>query len=224
MNIIKKQQNYKVLFIIGIILIVFFSLIYFLNLSKKVEVEKISVANFDNLKELVGTSDNIFIGKVMENLGSSKKPIKNTKGNDFIVSGILYTTFDVEVISNIKGKASKKIKLLEGGGYNGKKYFNKHGLDSLKEGKIYLFTTTHLKDNLYGILGHKNAMIKLTKEDLKDLNKSKKVLEFKKAYVNEITFDSTIEFKNAFKKLPKSEKEKLKKEVLKSEFGGEVRK
>jgi len=130
----------------------------------------------------------------------------------------IIATFDVEVILNIKGKASKKVKIVQG--IDGLRM--RKGV--LEEGKTYIFSTADMGNNKYAIQMHKNTRIELTKEDLKDLNKSKKVLEFKKAYVNEITFDSMIEFKNAFKKLPKSEKEKLKKEVLKSEFGGEVRK
>ena len=214
MNIIKKQQNFKILFIISSIVVAIFALMYFFKLASGGVSENLYITDFNNLEKMSGVSDNIFVGKVTKYLGDSKKNTsKRTPEYEDIIA-----TFDVEVILNIKGKASKKVKIVQG--IDGLRM--RKGV--LEEGKTYIFSTADMGNNKYAIQMHKNTRIELTKEDLKDLNKSKKVLEFKKAYVNEITFDSMIEFKNAFKKLPKSEKEKLKKEVLKSEFGGEVRK
>ena len=214
MNIIKKQQNFKILFIISSIVVAIFALMYFFKLAIGGVSENLYITDFNNLEKMSGVSDNIFVGKVTKYLGDSKKNTsKRTPEYEDIIA-----TFDVEVILNIKGKAPKKVKIVQG--IDGLRM--RKGV--LEEGKTYIFSTMDMGNNKYAIQMHKNTRIELTKEDLEDLNKSKKVLEFKKAYVNEITFDSTIEFKNAFKKLPKSEKEKLKKEVLKSEFGGEVRK
>ena len=201
MNTIKKQRNFKVLFIISGILVGIFALIYLVNLfndkSKSITTYEY-ITDFNNLEKVSGISDNIFVVKITKNSGS----LLNWHSRDF----------EGEVLLNIKGKAPKKIKLSESA--EGYVMVNRAKMDlSLKKGKIYLLSVAHVKDNLYSVLEHENTVIELTKEDLKDLNKNKKVLEFKKAYINEIPLKNAYS-ENTFKKLPEKEQKKLKKEVL----------
>jgi len=73
MNIIKKQQNFKILFIISSIVVAIFALMYFFKLASGGVSENLYITDFNNLEKMSGVSDNIFVGKVTKYLGDSKK-------------------------------------------------------------------------------------------------------------------------------------------------------
>ncbi len=154
-----------------------FALNYFTNDSPENPIIKtIEYSNtFDlaDTRQLVGWSDNVFIGKVLEQSG--------TKSLD----GIPETQFKVEVTDQIKGELDGTVIVNQQGGYEDKELILVEGDQLLKDGQLYLFVTKHLKEESWHTLVPVYGDILITNEEAK-----KGFIEkYTAAYENEIPFE-----------------------------------
>jgi len=173
------------------------------NKQKIVESDVQYVADFSNDKVLVGASHNIFIGKVVQSLGS--KDLGN--GPE--------TQYSVEVIDNIKGNLQGNVTVDQEGGYvNGILYVI--GDDAslpqkddtnylLQPGATYLLATRYnQKENWYTLNSYPTASKLLSSDSTMDYGQLKtlaeqdqRVQQLKVAYPNEILLDADVQHNNA---------------------------
>jgi hypothetical protein len=133
------------------------------------------IDDFSDKKKLVGATNNVFVGKVIEQAG--------TKSLD----GGPETQFTVEVITNVKGKLSGQVLVNQQGGYQE----NSEGQTELLlieddqllvPGETYLFATRYLESENWHTVVPAFGDIKIDSEAKKsDLMKA-----FKEAYKNEV--------------------------------------
>lgn len=159
-------------------------------------------ADFSNNEVLVGSSHDIFIGKVIKKNGDKERGI----GPE--------TQFEVEIIESIKGELNGNVVVNQQGGYkNGVLYVvgdgdilaKANGEDYLlQEGETYLLATRYNeKENWHTLNFHPNAskLISKDKEKKKDELKTlaqndDKVRKLKAAYPNEILLEADIKNNN----------------------------
>lgn len=180
------------------------------------------IADFSDSRKVLWTSENVFIAKVVKNNWTyiTDEP------------GPQQTVFDVEVIYNIKGQLSGTKKVLQIWWYDSMwTLYLPHWTTYLQEWDIYLLTTSWGEP--YHILSHENGSHLISsktdydsriaavwwdqKKAEKELIKnSTKVKEFRKAYKDEIYFETyegekykISSEKNAYKNLNVSEKKSL---------------
>lgn len=109
------------------------------NLTSIVGIEPRYAANFSDDRVLMGASHNVFVGKVLKQIGVKERGI----GPE--------TQFAVLIISNIKGNLNGIVKVDQQGGYEGKiLYIIKNDLSGqgevaslLHEGNTYLLATRY---------------------------------------------------------------------------------
>ena len=100
-----------------------------------------TVIDIYNPREVVGFSDNVFLGKVIKQVGTKS------------LNSYPETQFDVEVLDNIKGELRGTIKVNQQGGYDGEYLFLLEDDKLLVEGQTYLFATRYLKEeNWYTVI------------------------------------------------------------------------
>ena len=203
----------KYLLITPLILFVPFFIIVFINYShylqgsKAVIVKGIQVQNiadFSDNRVLVGTSHNVFVGKVLKQIGSKELGI----GPE--------TQFEVEVIDNIKGNLKGIITLNQLGGYkNGILYIvasdsvesSSKNADSylLKDGSTYVFSTRYNpNENWYTLISDPNAYKVISSDNKLDFSQlsafsknDPRVIELRNAYPNEILLKEDVASGNA---------------------------
>jgi hypothetical protein len=126
-----------------------------LNASSIVEMHHSYAANFADDKILMGASHNVFVAKVVKEIGQKERGV----GPE--------TQFEVEVIENIKGDLKGDVILNQLGGYkDGKLYIAERDSSSnnaedylLKEGAVYLFATRYNeKEDWYTLNSHPAAI------------------------------------------------------------------
>ena len=123
-------------------------------------------------RQVVGFSDNVFLGKVVKKIGT-----KN-------LSSYPETQFEVEVSENIKGKVEGTIKVNQAGGFEGDELFLMEGDQQLIEGKTYLFATRYLpEEDWHTIVPVGGDIPYNSEEDKKEL-----VMKYKNAFKEEIPF------------------------------------
>lgn len=149
---------------IGLIMLVIIGVYFYVNEdTSQVTKENIEVFNMeldvqfnpDNLEELVGNSENVFIGEVIENVGS-----------DRIDETLPRTQFQVKVVENIKGELRGNVIVNQHIGYfnykgeSGEEQFGLEkfeGQEFLQEGKTYIFSSLFQADkgwhNLHPVQG-----------------------------------------------------------------------
>jgi hypothetical protein len=138
------------------------------------------VVDVTNDRELVGISHNVFVGKVIAQVGTET------------VRPIPHTQFSVEVLENIKGKLSGEVVVNQLGGYEtvqGKDYLVlPEGDDKLLiPGETYLFATrTGNKDMHTCIAGYGNILL----DNASGLQAQKE--RFETAYAEEIPWAKEI--------------------------------
>ncbi len=130
--------------------------------------------NISDDRELVGFASDVFIGKVIEQVSTSKEPY-------------LQTHFSVEVIETIKGNATGTVIVNQFGGYEYVfvwKYLSLgEGDELLQPGETYLFVTKGNDERGYTFVSvYGNLLI----EDKEDYQQKK--LRFQKAFAEEIPF------------------------------------
>ncbi|HET7627389.1 MAG TPA: hypothetical protein VFK44_03275 [Bacillales bacterium] len=154
----------------------FFFPVFFTNHpSENPEIRTMTQSNaFDvsNTRKLVGWSDNVFIGKVFEKVGT-KSPLSYPE-----------TQFKVKVLKNIKGSFNGTIKVNQQGGYEGNKLYLIQGDQLLKEGQTYLFVTKHSERFNWNTLVPVYGDIPINSKE----EKAKLIENYTKAYKNEIPF------------------------------------
>jgi hypothetical protein len=123
-------------------------------------------------RKLVGFSNNVFIGKVVKQVG--------TKSLD----GFPETQFEVEVLDNIKGDISGTKKVNQQGGYHWNKIVLFEGDKLLEEGQTYLFATRYLERENWHTLVPVDGDIPISNEE----EKSELIEKYTKAYEEEIPF------------------------------------
>lgn len=110
-------------------------------------------------EEVVGNSENVFVAKVIEQVGSYSPR-----------EGMAQTRFKVEVIKNIKGKLKKGQTINQNAGFvekDGEKYLVKYENQELLEpGKLYLFASLYDVNNKWHnpVPGYGEIPIESTKE------------------------------------------------------------
>lgn len=176
----------------------------------KLPIEKMMhsqyIADFGNDKILMGASHNVFVGKVIQQVGTKNRG----SGPE--------TQFAVEVISNIKGNLTGTVVVDQFGGYeNGVLYLmdgdivqeNSSGTSVrgdrlLEPGKTYLFASRYsAAENWYTLISHPNTRKLLSSDkklgsmELKTLaEKDTRFLQLQEAYKNEIPFDVDVKTNN----------------------------
>lgn len=177
-----------------------------IKLPIEAEMDVQYAADFRDDKILVGASHNVFVGKVIKQVG--------TKSLGFGPE----TQFEVEVIHNIKGDLQKKVVLEQFGGYENGILYLVHGGDVLgpdktgvekgdpllKVGSTYVFATRYnASENWHTIsippfdkkLISENS--KLSNSELKVLAlKDPRVMQLQEAYKNEVLFDGDVKTNN----------------------------
>lgn len=131
-----------------------------------------TVIDVDNPREVVGFSDNVFLGKVIKKTGKKS------------LSGYPETQFEVQVYENIKGELKGDIKINQSGGYDGKYLFLMEEDELLVEGQTYLFATRYLKEEDWHTIVPSGGSIEYNTEK----EKVNLIEKYKKAYEEEIPF------------------------------------
>ncbi|MCM3574161.1 hypothetical protein M3172_13275 [Mesobacillus subterraneus] len=133
------------------------------------------IDDFSDKRKLVGATDNVFIGKVIEQAGSKS------------LDGGPETQFTVEVISTVKGKLSGEVLVNQQGGY----LENEEGETELLlieddqllvPGETYLFATRYLESENWHTVVPAYGDIKIDSE----AKKSEIMKAFKEAYKNQV--------------------------------------
>jgi len=168
------------------------------------EIRPQYVANFNDDRVLMGASHNVFVGKVIREVGARDAEV----GPE--------TQFEVEVVLNVKGDLQGTVVVNQLGGYrNGILYTvvnegdvvvagtdDKNSL--LQPGFTYLFATRYNDDkNWYTLNSHPNAMKLISQdkgvaiEQLRELAvDDEKIRKLQNAYKSEVLLDDDIRANN----------------------------
>lgn len=174
-----------------------------LHLPFQREVHTQYIADLSNDRILMGASHNVFVGKVIKQVGT-----KDTGAGP-------ETQFEVEVVDNIKGKLQGNVVVEQFGGYKNGVLYLVHGGDTmvpettqgdglLVPGSTYLFATRYnKKENWYTISAPPfdkkllSESKKLSNSELKVLARNDaRVRQLQEAYKNEILLDLDIKSGN----------------------------
>jgi hypothetical protein len=136
-------------------------------------VQYSSVFDVSDTRRLVGWSDSVFIGKVIQQTGSKS------------MDGIPETQFKVEVSDLIKGDLKGSVTVNQQGGFKGKELILVEKDKLLVEGNSYLFVTKHLQEENWHTLVPVYGDIQITSDE----HKQELIAKFEKAYEEEIPFD-----------------------------------
>jgi hypothetical protein len=135
-------------------------------------MEANTVIDIYNPREVVGFSDNVFVGKVIKQVGTKS------------LNGYPETQFEVEVLDAIKGELKGTIKVNQQGGYEGEYLFLMEDDKLLVEGKTYLFATRYLKEENWHTVIPVGGDIPFNSDE----EKEELIEKYKKAYKEEIPF------------------------------------
>jgi hypothetical protein len=130
------------------------------------------VVDTSNPKAVVGFSDNVFLGKVIKQVGTKS------------LSAYPETQFEVEVIDNIKGELKGIVKVNQAGGYEGENLFLMENDKLLIEGQTYLFATRYLKEENWHTVIPVGGDIPFNNDE----EKKELIEQYKNAYKEEIPF------------------------------------
>ncbi len=161
------------------------------------------VADFSNDRILMGASQNVFVGKVIKQVG-----------NEDIGIGPV-TQFEVEVIHNIKGNIKGAVVVLQQGGYRNGILYTVHGGEVmspstdgvenlLQPGTTYLLATRNTDgQGWYYLNSHQNGSkiisenVSLSSAQLRIIAQNdEKVQKLQEAYKNEILLETDIKNNN----------------------------
>jgi hypothetical protein len=155
------------------------------------------VADFTDDRALMGASHNVFVGKVLEQIGTKERGI----GPE--------TQFKVQVIENIKGELDGEVVVDQEGGYkNGILYIFGEGDGKsylLQPGSTYLFATRYNKnENWYTLISHPAGKKVISSDGSMGQKQLKmtaqsdnRVIELKEAYKDEIPLDADVKNNNS---------------------------
>lgn len=208
-----RRFTIKNIIIGSVILVVVFGIGLYTNIIKLPITNIISLqyaADFSDDRILMGASHNVFVGKVIKQVGN--KSIDDTPK----------TQFAVEVIHNIKGSLQGTVVVDQTGGYKNGILYLAHGgdvvgpvdpadkgsadTDTLFEvGATYLFATRYSeRDNWYTFISHPNGRKLISRDANLDKTKlealsqnNERVVVLREAYKNEILLDVDVKTNNA---------------------------
>ncbi|MGG6447370.1 cell surface protein [Pseudobacillus badius] len=150
----------------------------------------------NDINEVVGDADNVFVGYVEKLKGTEYKfPVtKETEDGGTKELSMPYTNYSITVVDNIKGKLKKNkpIPMQKTGGQSeeDKNLYLVYEKDNLpKERKYYIFNTYNQPDGTILIPGGPNSSIELNAARKSEIVSSKKYKEFKKAVRNQVKSD-----------------------------------
>ncbi|WP_186673954.1 hypothetical protein [Sporosarcina sp. BP05] len=135
-------------------------------------METNSVIDIYNPREVVGFSDNVFLGKVIKQVGTKS------------LNGYPETQFEVEVIDNIKGELNGTVKVNQQGGYEGEYLFLMEDDKLLLEEQTYLFATRYLKEENWHTVIPVGGDIQFSNDE----ERKKLIEKYTKAFKEEIPF------------------------------------
>jgi len=168
---------------------------------EEVTIHPLYPADFSNNQILMGASHNVFVGKVLAQVGT----------NDFM--GDPATQFSVQIIDNIKGELKDTVIINQSGGYkDGVLYVMDEGGALLQPGATYLLATRYDTDAHYYTLNpHENASKLLSTDSTLSsaalrtlIAKDPKVRALQAAYPNEELLQADVyhaNTRNNFKSL-----------------------
>lgn len=151
-------------------------------------------ANFSNDKVLMGASHDVFVGRVLEKLGTKELGI----GPE--------TQFRVQIILNIKGSLHGTVTVDQQGGYeNGVLYYVQGGAPFLKPGVTYLLATRYnAQENWYTLNPSVSGSQFILDDNGLSIDKLRawaqndlRVKKLQEAYPNEVLLDADIKSNNA---------------------------
>jgi hypothetical protein len=122
---------------------------------------------------LVGWADNVFVGKVIKQVGT-----KSLDGNP-------ETQFKVEVSDNVKGEFNGTVIVNQQGGFKRNELILFENDQLLHDGQSYLFVTKHLKEENWNTLIPVYGDILIANEE----DKKELIEKYTTAYKNEIPFN-----------------------------------
>jgi len=139
----------------------------------------ISVINEENIHEVIGLADYVFIAQVVK------------KGNSYEeFTAYPITDYDLKVLKNLKGKLKKNesIDVIKDGGISadGKYLILNEGDFLPEEGECYLFMGAAQEDGRL-LITSQNILKDINSKS--DLSSSKEVKELEKAVKNEVKFE-----------------------------------
>lgn len=176
---IQKSKNKWILFL-GPALITIISLFYIVpNLTSNTPPDNPIIKTIDTdyaidvsePRKVVGFADNVFVGKVIKQVGARNNYYPETQ-------------FEVEVLNIIKGEINGLIRVNQAGGYEKDYLFLMEGDKLIEEGKTYLFATRYLKEEQWHTLIPVGGDIPINNES----EKLVLIKEYTKAYNEEIPF------------------------------------
>lgn len=104
------------------------------------QVEAVYITDFGDDRRLVGAVDNVFVGQVVAQAGTT------------VFAEVPETQFQVEVLENIKGSLGGKVIVNQEGGLDGDQLVLVAGDSFLKPGQTCLFATRVYKDKGWNTL------------------------------------------------------------------------
>ena len=178
------------------------------------------VANFNNDRILVGSSQNIFVGKVIRQV------------DGFSTSVLPHTKFEVEVVASIKGALDGVVVVEQMGGYKGNKLYvvsggnaflpnsKGEGAYMLQPGVTYLLATRHINSgDPYRLISHPAARMTISTEIALDYTQLRamaendpRVKQLQAAYPNEILLPVDVlhnSTRNSYQSLTEEQKAAL---------------
>jgi len=171
----------------------------------------VSGVNFAADVELVGAAHNVFVGKVVRKLG-----------ND-VQDGIAFTSYEVAVMSNVKGKLQGTVTVFQQGGYkNGFLHVMrsddspKTGIPLLEVGSTYLLASRHrMEKDWHYLLPTMRAEEIISSDpefgsenDMSAIGGSPRIAALRAAYINEVVPSADIAHDKDFNSFGNSMSEK----------------
>ena len=207
-----KNNKKKLILLFGILTIIFLYNTVSWVPRFEATTEHLWNINIHNDRELVGSTENVFIGKVIKKKGQEIDRFKIPK-----------TKFEVKILKNIKGHLKNNIIIRQRGGYRGIKKYKPDEGGFLKPQKTYLFFASGDDHYIFADKVSHQEFIKnsekYSEKEILNLKETKKIIsKYEDAYKNEIysyidLLDNRL--KNSYKKLTDEERQKMIDEYIK---------
>jgi len=141
----------------------------------------------DNINMMVGNSDYVFVGRVLEKTGTQYRDYGYIEGRR--VGGMPYTYYNVQVLENIKGRlrTAEPIEVQKRGGLaESKKVVSLEEGDRLpREGGIYVFVA-HAQEDGSLVLNGRQSNIPVELSEGQNILDTPQYREYAEAYENEV--------------------------------------
>jgi len=180
---------------IAVPLILLFSIVAgkALTSEKVLEIDYIEadhVIDIENMSEVIGFSDYVFVAKVEEEAGTIYRHIRETNSGRKI--GEPYTQFKITIISNLKGQLKKNVPItieqIGGELMDGKYLVLQEGDELLQVGNYYIISVSAGADDRL-VMSSPTSNFKLDYQHKSDILSSKEYKDFQTYVKNEVKFD-----------------------------------